>query len=162
MSRTAAVRQPTSGKGPLGVGIVGIAAVVFLIVGIIAAQVQKQEQERTWRVESGAHTIQLTGRLVIDGRWALAEQAVLTTDARWETTTLRITITKLDNAIDSDAVIQVDLGNATCVTHRPFAVYQSGGGNLFEGDVGYQDLRCSRFIPLSGLTRIASGAVEGA
>lgn len=82
----------------------------------------------------------------------LLPDARVESDPKWESTTLRLNFRKLDNSIGSDLALVVKFGDdVSCAISRRFTVYAADGrgGNLFEGDRGYQELRCEPYTPAS-------------
>lgn len=74
-------------------------------------------------------------------------------------TTLIIDVTKLDNSVAGSMGVVITFGDVRCESRRPFTVYAADrmGGNLFEGDRGFHELRCEPFTPASSLP-ISPGA----
>lgn len=84
----------------------------------------------------------------------LLPNAEVESDPEWETTKLRIHVRKLDNSMLNALSLDVQFGGVVrCAVYRSPNVYSSGGQAkaLFEGDAGYQELRCSPYTTASEL-----------
>ena len=135
--------------------------VAVIAIGVAVTQEQKREREQQWADESGSSSIALTGSLIVEGRWQVLSQATISTDAEWQTTKLRLSITKLNNAVGSSAVLVAHVGGSTCKVYRFATVYShDGSGLLTAGETGYQDLTCSEFIPLSDLRSVTVATID--
>jgi hypothetical protein len=148
---------------PLGRGgiflLIGLPLILVVVIGSFVASAERAAEEQKFIDESGTHAVTLSGEMLLEGRWQLSGVAVLDTNAEWTTTTLHISMTKLDNAVDSSTSVRVVLDNLICETQRDFAVTKDGGGKIRQGEIGEQELRCSHFVPLAQLQNLTAGTV---
>lgn len=88
--------------------------------------------------------------------------ATVTSDAEFQSTTLELDVTKLDNSVDGSMGVTVTFGDVRCESRRPYLVYQGSGdsGKLFEGDTGTHRLSCTPFTPANSFTSLPIGLVR--
>lgn len=80
----------------------------------------------------------------------------------YSSTTLIIDVTKLDNSVAGSMGVVITFGDVRCESRRPFTVYAADrmGGNLFEGDRGFHELRCEPFTPASEFADLPRGVID--
>lgn len=88
--------------------------------------------------------------------------ATVTSDEEFQSTTLTIDVTKLDNSVAGSMGVAISFGDVHCASRRPFLVYKGPGesGNLSEGDRGIHSLQCQPFTPASEFENLPTGQVE--
>jgi hypothetical protein len=94
--------------------------------------------------------------------FTISKAATIESDETYETTTLRIAVTKVDNSIAGGMDIQIRFGETICSSRRPYLVYAADqlGGNLFAGDHGFHDLSCGPYVSPADLASLPTGRVE--
>lgn len=88
--------------------------------------------------------------------------ASVSSDSGFETTTLTIDVTKLDNSVEGSMGVTILFGEVRCDSRRPYLVYQGSGDSakLFQGDRGTHDLKCTPFTPASEFAALPPGVVQ--
>lgn len=88
--------------------------------------------------------------------------ATVTSDEEFQSTTLTLDVTKLNDSVEGSMSVVISFGDVQCTSRRPYAVYQGPGesGNLFDGDPGVHILRCIPFTPASEFKSLPDGVVE--
>jgi len=94
--------------------------------------------------------------------FSIGESALVESDADFESTTLTLNITKLDNSVESSLGVRVKFGDVVCESRRPFIVAHAEqfGGKLFAGDKGFHELRCLPFTVASAFADLPAGEVS--
>lgn len=96
------------------------------------------------------------------GSYTVSPVATIKSDEDFETTTLKISATKIDNSIASGMSTQIRFGETICRSQRPYLVYAADGrgGKLFEGEQGFHVLSCRPFVAPANLASLPNGRVE--
>lgn len=87
--------------------------------------------------------------------------ATITSDEGFQSTTLTIDVTKLDNSTEGTLGVVIRFGDVQCESRRPYQVFQGTGesGALFKGDQGIHVLKCQPFTPASDFEGLPKGRV---
>lgn len=127
---------------------------ISLSVGMLSSCASDPEPA-TEETASVAVTPQQVRSFMIDGT------ATVSSDSGFETTTVTIDVTKVDNSVEGSMDLVISFGDVQCTSLRPFLVYKGAGesGKLFEGDRGIHTLRCTPFTPASEFENLPTGQV---